>query len=296
MAPLLALLSMLTNQAGMALSVPLLLSVGPAATTWLRLVGAATVLWIAARPTLTYTNRSLGSAALLGAASFGMAACYAEAIARIPLGMATAIEFAGPLAVAVLTSRSLFHLSLAAVAGVGVMLITLTASGWSSDPIGIGWAAAAALCWAAYILLTKQVGENFQGLQGLTLALTAAALVALPLGAGQIHATAHAWQIGACLALGGLVPTLPFGLEMAALRGMSLRSFGTMMSAYPAVAGLIGWVILNQSLNGQKLIGIVCVVLASVGTTAVKTVGERTPEPLRPPGGETVERWTPDKR
>ena len=149
---------MVSFQVGTALSIPLLLAVGPSSTTWLRLVGAAAILWMATKPNLAaYSRHTLTAAGLLGVATCGMAVLYAEAIARIPLGMATAIEFAGPLAVAIAASRGLLDIAWAAMAGLGVALLTLTTAGWSADKFGVACAFAAAACWAAYIVLTKRV-------------------------------------------------------------------------------------------------------------------------------------------
>jgi len=271
MAPLLAIGSMLSFQIGMALSVSLLLVVGPSATTWLRLLGAAAFLWVLARPPLaTRTAGDLASAALLGAATCGVAVFYSEAIARIPLGMATAIEFSGPLALALATSRRLMDVGCVGLAAAGVALLSLTGAGWSGDPAGIGFAAAAALCWAAYVVLTKRVSQAFQGLHGLTISLTAAALLATPFGLAQLRDTATLRDIAASVLLGALVPAVPYGLEMLALRRMSTRAFGILMSMDPAISSLVGWLVLHQSLTGQKSVGIACVVLASIGTTATR--------------------------
>ena len=260
--------SMLSFQIGTALSVPLLLAIGPSSTTWLRLVGAATILWMASKPNLAASSRRmLVVAGLLGVATYGMAVLYAEAIARVPLGMTTAIQFTGPLAVAIAASRGLLDIVWAALAGLGVGLLMLTTAGWSADTLGIAYAFAAAACWAAYIVLTKQVGQSFQGLQGLTVSLTVAALAATPFGIAQIRVGVHAWEIAASLALGILIPVLPYGLEMLALRRMSTRAFGILMSADPAIASLVGWFILHQTLGVQKIIGIAAVVFASIGAT-----------------------------
>lgn len=259
---------MLSFQVGTALSVPLLLAVGPSSTTWLRLVGAATILWAFTRPNLAaHAGRTLAAAGLLGVATCGMAVLYAEAIARIPLGMATAIEFIGPLAVAVAASRGLLDVAWAILAGVGVALLTLTVAGWSADTFGIACAFAAAACWAAYIVLTKRVGRTFQGLQGLTVSLTVAALAVTPLGILQLRGDVRAWEVAASLALGIIIPVLPYGLEMLALRQMSTRAFGVLMSADPAISSLVGLLILHQSLGWQKAVGIACVVFASIGAT-----------------------------
>ncbi len=268
LAPAFAIGSMLSFQFGTALSVPLLLAVGPSSTTWLRLAGAATILWAFTKPTLVSRSRhDLANASLLGIATCGMAMLYAEAIVRIPLGMATAIEFVGPLAVAVAASRSWLDVAWVILAGLGVALLTITVTGWSADTVGIAYAFGAAACWAAYILLTKRVGLAFQGLQGLTLSLTVAAVAAAPFGIVQLREGAHAWQIVASLALGVLIPVLPYGLEMLALRQMTTRAFGILMSADPAISSLVGWLVLQQTLGGQKIVGIASVIIASIGAT-----------------------------
>ena len=260
--------SMLSFQIGTALSVPLLLAIGPSSTTWLRLLGAATILWVASAPKIAaYSRRALAAAGLLGVATYGMAVLYAEAIARLPLGMTTAIQFTGPLAVAIAASRGLLDIVWAALAGLGVALLMLTAAGWSADMLGIAYAFAAAACWAAYILLTKQVGQSFQGLHGLTVSLTIAAVAATPVGFAEIRADVHAWEIVAALGIGIIIPVLPYGLEMMALRRMSTRSFGILMSADPAIASLVGFLVLDQTLGLQKIIGIACVISASAGAT-----------------------------
>ena len=260
--------SLLSFQIGTALSVPLLLAVGPSSTTWLRLVGATTILWMASKPNLAaYSRRTLAAAGLLGIATCGMAVLYAEAIARVPLGMATTIQFTGPLAVAIAASRGLLDIVWAALAGLGVALLMLTTAGWSADTLGIVYAFAAAACWAAYIVLTKQVGQSFRGLQGLTVSLTVAALAATPFGIAQIRVGVHAWEIATAVALGILIPVLPYGLEMMALRRMSTRAFGILMSADPAISSLVGLLVLHQTLGLQKTIGIAFVVFASVGAT-----------------------------
>ena len=273
-APAYGVAAMLVFQAGSALSVPLLVSVGPVSTTWLRLTGAAVVLWLAARPSIAaYGRRTLATAGLLGIATCGMAVFFAEAIVRIPLGMATAIEFVGPLAVAVAASRSWLDVAWVALAGIGVALLTLTVTGWSGDTFGIGCAFAAAACLGSYVVLMKRVGQAFQGLHGLTLALTVAAVAATPLGVSQMRDSAQGWEVAAALALGVFTPVLPYGLEMLALRRMTTRAFGILMSADPAISSLIGWVVLHQALGEQKAAGIACVVAASIGAT----LGRRRP-------------------
>ncbi len=185
------------------------------------------------------------------------------------LGVATAIQFAGPLVVAVAASCGLLDVAWAALAGVGVALLTLTAAGWSADTFGIACAFGSAACWAAYIVLTKRVGQAFQGLQGLTVA----ALAATPFGIGQLRGGTRAWEVVAALALGTIIPVLPYGLDLLAMRRMSTRAFGVLVSADPAISSLVGLLVLHQSLSGQKAAGIACVVAASLGAT----LGRRSP-------------------
>lgn len=274
-APLLAVGSMVCLQAGSALSLPLLVAIGPSATTWLRLVGAAAIMWMLSGPVPAgHRGRAQTTAVLLGVATGGMAVFFSEAIARIPLGVATAIEFVGPLAVAVTTSRKLLDLCWASLAGAGVFLMVQTRSSWSDDSLGMYFAAAAAVCWAAYIVLTKRVGQEFQGFHGLAISLTAAAVVAAPIGIEQLSASATPLDIVAAVALGFLMPVLPFSLEMLALRRMSTRAFGILMSADPAISVLVGWITLHQYVDALEALGIACVVVASFGITTVGRSGK----------------------
>ena len=251
---------------------PLIHVLGPSSTAWLRLLGAACALWAVARPALSARSRpALAEAIGLGIASAGMSTLFLGAIARIPLGLATAIEFIGPLAVAIAASRRLLDAVWAALAGAGVVLLTLKGWAWSGDPLGIGLAACAAACFGAYIVLTKRVGQAFEGLQGLTVSLTAAALAATPLGLGSMRAAAPLWAVAAAMALGLLSPVLPFCLELLALRRMSAQRFGILTSADPAVSALVGWIVLGQTLDGRMLLGIACVVAASLGAIAASS-------------------------
>ena len=248
---------------------PLIQTLGPSSTAWLRLLGAACALWAVARPALSARSRPALAAAIgLGFASAAMSTLFLWAIARIPLGLATAIEFLGPLAVAIAASRRSLDVVWAALAGAGVVLLTLKGWTWSGDPLGIGLAACAAVCFGAYIVLTKRVGQVFEGLQGLTVSFTAAALAATPLGIGSMRALAPPWAMVAAMVLGLLSPVLTFCLEMLALRRMSAQRFGILTSADPAVSALIGWLVLDQTLDGRKLLGIACVVAASLGAAA----------------------------
>src|SRR5246127_5390935 len=178
---LMAIGSMFSVQLGAALAVPVMAAIAPATTTALRLFWSGILLAFFVRPRFSrMTPYQWLCGASLGVVIATMTICYFIAISRIPMGPATAIEFLGPLSVALIGTRKLIHLVLAIVAAIGVFLLTRENSRWSVDVLGVVFAGAAALGWAGYILLMKRVGVSFPGLQGLSIALLVAAIVAAP--------------------------------------------------------------------------------------------------------------------
>src|ERR1700678_2624649 len=225
---LMALGSMSCVQLGLALSVHLFPEVGPLGAVWLRLAWAAVILLAAVRPRpWRYRRPALLAAVALGIVTAGMTMLFMAAVARLPLGTASALEFLGPLGVAVARGgrRSLLWPGLAAV---GVLLLTHPWQG-SASPAGIACALGAAICWAGYILLTQAVGDEVAGLQGLAVSITVAALVATAVSGPAVIAdlTPHLLLAGFGLAL--LLPVIPFSLEMYALRQLTTSAFGTLM-------------------------------------------------------------------
>ena len=172
----LAIASMTTIQLGAALSEPLFDRIGPAGTVALRLALAALILWPFARPRLRGRPRAdLGAAVALGACSGLLTLAFFEAIARIPLGVAVTIEFLGPLGVALAGSRHARDVAWVLLAGAGVALLTLgDGAGEPLDADRRRVRGVSAVCWAAYILLTKRVGARWAGLEGLSVSLVVA--------------------------------------------------------------------------------------------------------------------------
>jgi inner membrane transporter RhtA len=264
---LMAIGSMFSVQLGAALAVPVMVAIGPATTTALRLFWSGILLALFVRPRFSRMTRYQWLAgASLGVVIATMTVCYFIAISRIPMGPATAIEFLGPLGVALIGARKLIHLVLAIVAGIGVFLLTRENARWSVDVLGVGFAAAAALGWAAYILLMKRVGAAFPGLQGLSIALLVAAVAAVPVSIVARPNVLTFAPLMATIGLAMLTPLLPYALEMLALRKMSTRAFGIFMSMEPAISAVLGYVILAQQLSLRQISGIGCVVLASAIT------------------------------
>jgi inner membrane transporter RhtA len=265
----LAVASMATVQLGAALSQPLFDRIGAAGTVALRLVLAAPILWLIARPRLRGRSRAdLGAAVALGACSAGLSLTWFESIARIPLGVAVTIQFLGPLGVALAGSRRPRDVLWVLIAGGGIALLTLgDGAGEPLDAVGVAFALVSAACWAAYILLTKRVGARWAGLEGLSVSLVVAALVALSAGAAGAGGDVLSLEL---LAAGfglALLLLLPYAFELTALRRLPTALFGVIMSLEPAIAALLGFLILDQDLETTGIVAIGMVSIASAGAT-----------------------------
>jgi inner membrane transporter RhtA len=267
-------------QVGAAFAVTLFDDIGAAGAAFLRLGLAAVVLWAVWRPRLR--DHPAGDLRLAGA--FGVAlglmnwSIY-EAMARIPLGVAVTIEFAGPLLVAVLGSRRPRDGAWIVLAAAGILLLA-DPGGGSVDTLGVVFALAAAACWMAYIHLSQRTGRVFPGGTGLTLAMAAGALVVLPAGVlGGGGGLLEPGLLGSALVVALASSVLPYSLELEALRRLPAAVFGVLMSLEPAVAALAGWIVLDQGLGAREVVAIAMVVLASAGATlfaaAVEPVAHR---------------------
>ena len=280
--PVLALSAMVFVQLGASLSTNLFAALTPAGTAWLRLVVAAVLLLAWTRPAVHRIPRPvLFTTMALGAVTGMLMLLFVEAIARIPLGTAVAIEFLGPLTVAAVSSSRRAALLWPAFAAAGVLALTEPWVG-HLDLLGLGFAAASAVSWGGYILLTRRVGEALPGLQGLAISLTTAAVVVAPFGAGAAIGGLTLPLATKALGLGILVPLLPYIAEMLALRRMRLAAFGTLMALEPGIATALGLLVLVQRPTVLQLVGIAMVVVAGIGAQRVVTVPavDRAPDRL----------------
>jgi inner membrane transporter RhtA len=262
------LMSMSSIQFGAALSSPAIATFGPAGASWLRLLFAAIILLVAIRPpVLRYSRGQWTGALVLGTVTALMTISFFSAIERIPLGLAVAIDFLGPLSVATLGYGLGWRLIFPALAAMGVLFLAYDGKEWVGNLPGVLFAFGAAAGWAIYILLTKTVGIAFKGLEGLSMSLLVAAVVATPFGFATAvpHLDGRGLLEMAGLAL--LVPLLPYALEMTALRRMPTASFGILMSLEPAIGALAGFVILAQPMTALQMMGTALVVAASAGAT-----------------------------
>jgi inner membrane transporter RhtA len=266
-APLLVLGAILSVQVGAAVAAGLIRDLGPLVTVTIRLDVAALVLLAVARPSLRgRSRRDWGAMTLLGLSLVVMNVTFYNAIARLPLGVVTTIEFLGPLGLAAAASRRPRDLVAAGVALAGVVAVSgaLTASWASLDLVGIAFALGAGASWAAYILATRAVGSRWRQLDGLAAAMGLAALIITPFGIGAAQGVAiAASQLVAGAAVGVMSSVVPYSLELLALRRIDTRAFGILLSLEPAVAALAGLVLLGQSLQPSQVVGMGLVVAAS---------------------------------
>ncbi|WP_091704618.1 DMT family transporter [Microbacterium sp. cf046] len=271
-AVLLVIVGLACQEVGASLAVLLFPQVGPLGMVMLRLVFSAIILLLIARPGLRGHTRE-GWLAVLG---FGvvlavMNGLFYLALERLPLGVTVTIEVLGPLVLSIVASRRLSAWLWALLALVGV--VALGGGGWDRlDPLGVLFALGAAASWAFYILASARVGREFPKLDGLALAMTAGAVIALPFGiisAGAALLRPDLLALGAAVAV--LSSTIPYALELIALRRLPAAAFAILMSLAPATAAIAGWVLLGQELAWLEILGIALVIVASIG--AVRSAG-----------------------
>lgn len=199
---------------------------------------------------------------------------FYQAIQTIPFGIAVAIEFSGPLAVAVWTARrwQTWIWIVLAVLGLAILLpwprqgSTIGAL----DLSGVLYAMAAATCWAAYILFGKRLSHMHAG-HSVALGLGVAAMVVVPIGAYHAGAALlQPWVLAWGLLIAAVSSAIPISLEMLALKRLPTSAFGVMASLEPAVAALLGWLVLHETLTPTQSIAIACIMLAAIGVTLSK--------------------------
>jgi len=266
--PGLLLVSIVSIQLGAAVAVNLFPSIGPIATAFLRLAFSAVLLLAATRHTIAWSARSHAGELLLYGAILGvMNLSFYGAIARIPLGIAVAIEFVGPLGLAVATSRRGRDFAWIGLAALGIVLLTPEIGG-ALDPLGVALAGAAGLCWAAFTVMSQRVGRALPGHSGLAIGMAVAALVVLPVevvdgGLGGLNPA----LLVAALAVAIFSTALPLSLEFEALKRMTARSYGILVTLEPVVATLVGAVLLHQAIGLQGILAVACVTVAALGVT-----------------------------
>lgn len=242
--------------------------IGAQGTTAVRVGFSALLLVCVWRPwRWPLTRRDAGVAAAYGAALGAMNLFFYLSLQTLPFGIAVAIEFSGPLAVALASSRRPLDFIWVALAVLGLgLLLPLGHDASALDPKGVLFALAAAGCWATYILFGKRLGHLHAG-HSVSLGLVAAALVVVPVGVG--HAGSALLAPGVLLVGLGvaiLSSAIPISLEMVALKRLPQQAFGIMISVEPAVAALLALVVLGEDLSATQWLAIGLIVAASMGS------------------------------
>lgn len=269
--------SMLCVQVGLAIAVTLIDRIGVEGAAWLRLAWAGILLLLIVRPTrAAFSRSSFVMCIVLGVVTAAVTLLFMAALDRIPMGTASALEFLGPLCVAVAYGKGRQRFAWPGLAAVGVVLLTQPWAG-VIDPVGVMFALGAAACWATYILLTQRVGDQVAGITGLAVSMPVAGLVAtITVGPTVFERmTLEILLIGIGLAI--LLPVVPFTLELLALRRLTTAAFGTLMALEPAIAMIVGLIVLRQMPSFAGVIGICFVVVAGMGAARS---GARTPPPV----------------
>ena len=265
-----ALLSMVSVQGGAFIAKRLFPVLGASGTSTLRIGLSAVILFLFNRPNIF----KLSKKQWLYCAAYGiclgtMNLVFYLAIQRIPIGLGVAVEFTGPLAVALLGSRKLLDVVWALLACIGIMLIVP----WKNDgvdPLGIMFALMAGACWAGYILIGGKMTKIMSNSDAVTIGMFFATLLILPVGILSGDLNMLNWElllIGLSVAL--LSSAIPYSLDLIALKKLPSKTFSILMSLQPAFGALSGLIFLKEILSWNQWLSILCVIVASIGATAI---------------------------
>ena len=267
---LLLMVAMVSMQGGASLAKSLFPAVGAQGTAALRLLFSALMLLAYFRPWRIRLPASGWRVVLAYGLSLGaMNLLFYMALRTIPLGIAVALEFTGPLAVALLSSRRLADFAWIALAAAGLLLLVPHGADMHTlDPAGMAYALAAGLCWALYIVSGRRAGTR-HGTQTVALAASVAALAVLPFGLAQAGpALFSPALLPLAVGVAILSSSLPYALEITVLARMPVRVFGTLLSLEPVFAAVSGLLFLGEILTLTQWAAVAAIVAASAGITA----------------------------
>jgi inner membrane transporter RhtA len=247
---------------GASLAVHLFDEVAVPVVAWLRVLGAGAVVLLFVQPwRRPWTRAELTAAAAFGTATAVMNLCFYLAIDRLPLGTAVAIEFLGPVSVAVAWTRTARNAVALALAIGGVALLSGIEA--EANLTGVLYALAAAACWAAYIVLGARVSRLDRGLDGLAVGLVFGAVAIAPIGVWHsAHALTTPRLLLLCVAVGVLSNAVPYALDQVVLRRVTPGAFALLLALLPTTATVVGILVLGQSPDALELVGIALVVAA----------------------------------
>jgi len=267
------LLAVVTIQLGAGVSIHLFPIIGAEGTVAVRLIFSAIILNLFVRRGPRILLNAFVShwqlLLLFGLCLAMMNFFFYKAIERIPLGVAVAVEFAGPLSVSAFTSKKRSHLAWVALAAIGILLITPFAGAKDLDLLGVVFALCSGVGWGMFAILSRRVSAKLNDNDGLVIGMSLAALVMMPFVVPVIPVffmQPVVLLVGIAVAL--LSTAIPFLLEFKALKKLSATTYGVLVSMEPAVAALVGAVLLGERIGIRGLCAVVCVVVAALGVIA----------------------------
>ena len=270
LAVVMVLASIVSVQLGGSFAKFIFPAVGAEGTTALRQLFSTLILLAIFRPWSGGPGRrDWGLVALYGGLLGVMNLTFYLCIARIPLGIAVAIEFTGPLAVAILSSRKWIDAVWVACAVGGLALLLPWHGGAGHlDPIGVIWGLVAGTCWGLYIIVSQKITDRVHGGKAVAVGMAVSCLLTVPIGIAHAGLGLLAWPvlpIGIAVAV--LSSAIPYSFEMMALKHLPAKTFSLMMSLEPAAAALLGLLILNEQLRVLQWLAIGLVIVASAGSS-----------------------------
>lgn len=266
----LILIAMFSIQIGASVAKQVFPMAGPAGTTALRVFIAALILSLVGQLWKHRISRkNILVIAIYGICLGTMNLLFYFSLERIPLGIAVALEFIGPLTVALLASKRIWDILWIVLAGLGIYLILpISSSAADLDLTGILLALGAGVFWGLYIVFGQSAGKKGPSLHVSAIGMWFAAIVAIPVG---IYMNGSQLQNPSLLPMGIVIAilssALPYALEMRAMRDMPAKTFGILMSMEPLIATLMGILFLHETLQASQWIAIFCIIIASVGST-----------------------------
>lgn len=263
---------MITLQYGSSLAKNLFSISGVAGATGLRLLFASLCLFVFLRPWKTPFKKEYIIPLLTYGVSLGlMNLTFYFALSKIPLGIAVALEFTGPLLLAVILSKNKWDYLWVLFAGIGIYLLLPSPKNAPIDPWGIFFALMAGLCWALYIIFGKRLSALPTKLS-ISYGMSVAAVIVLPFSLTlNLQQVLDPQVLLPGLMVGIFASAIPYALELRAMRNLSQKSFSILMSLEPAVATIIGLIFLGEMLSSLQVVAIIMISIASLGTSLFKS-------------------------
>lgn len=278
---LLLLCAMISIQSGASLAKSLFPTIGALGVTALRLFLATIILFIIFKPwRKKLRGHSLKHLVIYGISLGSMNSLFYLSLERIPLGIAVALEFTGPLAVAMFSSRRAIDFVWILMVIVGLAFLLPFGNNINSlDPVGITYALAAGICWGTYIIFGQRAGAGY-GTATVALGSFISTLIFFPVGllTVGIEPLFDLSILPIALAVAILSTAFPYTLEMFALTRMPAKTFGTLMSLEPAMGAFMGMIFLNEHLTLTQWFALFCIIGASIGSASTMKTKNETVE------------------